>query len=145
MKSLSPSGYFIFLEIIVNFALITEVSIRLLALGKLFWKSTWNIIDMVVVVFCLITLVFLLALGHCSETRSREAFADSVILIVRNGIQLTRLIAMLRRNQRRITKAPANIDFESVSTPLMANDLISSEDSAIEFAAAFYEEDDEYF
>ncbi|TPX36018.1 hypothetical protein SmJEL517_g01753 [Synchytrium microbalum] len=108
-----PSGWFYILEAVVNLTMIAEVSIRFIALGKLYWKSTWNIVDLVMVLLCGMTLLYLL-FGECTKARSREAVLDTVLLVVRNGIQFVRLVLMLRKNRRPLLSRPGNVDFDSV-------------------------------
>ncbi|TPX40104.1 hypothetical protein SeMB42_g06146 [Synchytrium endobioticum] len=110
-----PSGWFYVLEAVVNLTMIVEVSIRFIALGKHYWKSVWNILDLVMVALCAMTLVYLL-FGECSMARATEAVLDTILLVVRNGIQFSRLVLMIRKNRRHLSSRPGNIDFESVQS-----------------------------
>lgn len=92
-----PTGYFYFLEAVVNLIMISEVLIRFHALGKVFWRSVWNKLDVVLVLLCLLTL-FWLWFGTCSTSRSWETEADTLLLVVRNGIQFARIAVLIRRN-----------------------------------------------
>ena len=38
--------------------MVLEVMVRLIALGKLFWKSWINMVDMVLIVMCIVTVIF---------------------------------------------------------------------------------------
>lgn len=91
-----PSGMFLVLEILVNLAMIIEVSIRSFALQKLFWKSLWNKFDILLVWLCLITLGFLF-FGECSSSKSREAILDTALLVLRNVLQFVRLFIFMKK------------------------------------------------
>ncbi|KAI9356491.1 hypothetical protein DFJ73DRAFT_822790 [Zopfochytrium polystomum] len=93
-----PTGFFYFLEAVVNLIMIFEVLIRFYALGQVFWKSLWNVLDVILVVFCVFTLFWLL-FGTCTTERSWETEADTLLLVVRNGIQFSRLAVMLGKNR----------------------------------------------
>lgn len=115
-----PGPAFYILELLVNVVLVAEVSVRLVAYGKNFWKSTFNTIDLCLVALCLVTLVVLF-LGHgCSPLSQRpgmsEELLDSVLLIVRNVMQCMRLISVIRRSGY------------NVSTRVMAIDLNDAHD-----------------
>lgn len=99
------------LEYAINVALIVEVAIRFLAQRKMFFTSIFNIFDMVIVFLCFVTLTYL-TFGVCS---TGEAIADSILLLIRNGIQLSRLLAMLRMNSERVRNKPSDIDFSTIS------------------------------
>ncbi|OAD08277.1 hypothetical protein MUCCIDRAFT_136524 [Mucor lusitanicus CBS 277.49] len=90
-----PSVLFIVFEAIINFAMIIEVTTRLLALGRRYWKSVWNIVDIVLVVLCAVTLIVLTT--GCSVGERSEAIFDTILLVIRNGFQLVRLFMMLRK------------------------------------------------
>ncbi|KAI9146406.1 hypothetical protein BKA69DRAFT_1023992, partial [Paraphysoderma sedebokerense] len=91
-----PTPSFIALELFINFVLIIEVSIRLIAMKKQYWKSKTNILDIIVVAFCIVTVIFIWG-SDCNGTDNSELIADSILLIIRNLIQLTRILNMLRR------------------------------------------------
>ncbi|KAK0530328.1 hypothetical protein OC834_003351 [Tilletia horrida] len=64
-----PGTLFYSLELAINLLLIAEVGIRLFAFGKQFWKSTFNIIDLCLVVFCALTLLVIFFSHECSPYR----------------------------------------------------------------------------
>ena len=66
---------------------------------QLYWKSLWNIVDLVMVALCVTTLLYLM-FGECSKARAREAVLDTLLLVVRNGIQFVRLVLMIRKYVR---------------------------------------------
>ncbi|KAL0079267.1 hypothetical protein J3Q64DRAFT_1761839 [Phycomyces blakesleeanus] len=104
-----PSPLFIVFEAIVNVAMILEVVVRLVALRRAYWKSIWNIVDTVLVILCAVTLV-VLASG-CSAGERSEAIFDTILLVIRNCFQFTRLFMMVRKNKNSINARSARIDF----------------------------------
>ncbi|KAJ3383626.1 hypothetical protein HDU92_004048 [Lobulomyces angularis] len=110
-----PSGYFYILEVIINLGMILEVTIRFFAFGKNFWNSKWNMFDVVLVFFCFLTL-FILMVGECSSTRTREAEADAFLLILRNGIQFSRLMVVLKKNNTQLSNRATTINFENIDS-----------------------------
>ncbi|WFD42560.1 hypothetical protein MPSI1_001206 [Malassezia psittaci] len=109
-----PGPAFYALELTVNLVLVAEVSIRFVAFGKHFWKSTFNVVDLCLVALCLITLL-VLVFGHgCSPYAQRpgrgEELLDSVLLIARNIVQCTRLLSVIRRSQQNVASRVTAID-----------------------------------
>ncbi|KAI7893264.1 uncharacterized protein EV154DRAFT_502241 [Mucor mucedo] len=113
LKETCPSVLFIVFEAIINLAMIVEVTTRLLALGRDYWRSLWNIIDIILVILCAITLIVLTT--GCSVGERREAIFDTVLLVIRNGFQLFRLFMMLRKNQYSLHARSTRIDFDDIS------------------------------
>ncbi|CAO3681601.1 unnamed protein product [Rhizopus stolonifer] len=107
-----PSMLFIIFEAIINLAMILEVSTRLVALGKNYWKSAWNIVDIILVALCAVTLLVLTT--GCSIGERNEAIFDTMLLVIRNGFQLFRLFMMLRRNQYSIHARSTRINFDDI-------------------------------
>ncbi|PHZ13629.1 uncharacterized protein RHIMIDRAFT_236681 [Rhizopus microsporus ATCC 52813] len=118
-----PSHLFIIFEAIINLAMIVEVSTRLLALGRNYWKSVWNVVDIILVMLCVVTLIVLTT--GCSIGERNEAIFDTILLVIRNGFQLFRLFMMLRRNQYSIRARSTRIDFDDI--------LDSAEDPSSDF------------
>ncbi|KAI7907276.1 uncharacterized protein BX663DRAFT_495395 [Cokeromyces recurvatus] len=112
LKEKCPSLLFIIFEAIINAAMIIEVIIRLLALGRRYWRSVWNIIDVILVVLCAVTLIVLTT--GCSIEERSEAIFDTVLLVIRNGFQLIRLFMMLRKNQYSLNARSTRIDFDDI-------------------------------
>lgn len=77
---------------------------------KQYWKSKTNILDIIVVAFCIVTVIFIWG-SDCNGTDNSELIADSILLIIRNLIQLTRILNMLRRTQNQLTTRTSNITF----------------------------------
>lgn len=72
---------------------------------QLFWKSLWNIFDLTVLIFSVVTLVVLTAtrpLSHTDDCQpdswsEKEELLDLIMIIVRNVAQGVRLLFMLRK------------------------------------------------
>ncbi|KAI9305441.1 hypothetical protein BJ944DRAFT_67959 [Cunninghamella echinulata] len=107
-----PSLMLIIFEAIINFAMIIEVSIRLVALRRVYWQSIWNIIDIILVGLCVITLI-VLATG-CSATERKEAIFDTILLVIRNCFQFCRLFMMAKKNKYSINARTTRIDFSDL-------------------------------
>ncbi|KAI8852513.1 hypothetical protein BC829DRAFT_384576 [Chytridium lagenaria] len=115
-----PSGYYYALEVLVNLAMIIEVLIRVQALGKVFWKSFWNVLDICLVGLCMFTLLWL-AFGECTKERSWEAEADTILLVIRNLIQFSRVAVMITKNGQYMTRRPQAVDFSTVNVASSAS------------------------
>ncbi|EGG00377.1 uncharacterized protein MELLADRAFT_73199 [Melampsora larici-populina 98AG31] len=107
-----PTLAFYVLEIIINSAMILEVGIRLVAFGKQFWKSPFNWLDLAITLFCLVTLVVIFFQG--CKAKKEEIF-DTFLLVIRNGIQFSRLALMLRRSGKNIFSSIKPIDLENAA------------------------------
>ncbi|GAA5810241.1 hypothetical protein MFLAVUS_003661 [Mucor flavus] len=112
LREACPSVLFIVIEAIINVAMIIEVTTRLLALGRGYWKSVWNIVDIILVGLCAVTLIVLTT--GCSVGETNEAIFDSILLVIRNGFQLFRLFMMLRKNQYSLHARSTRIDFDDI-------------------------------
>ena len=110
-----PTLAFYILEFIVNAAMILEVVIRFVAFGRVrdylvnwsgmsrltahpqqFWKSLWNIADLILTAFCVITILFIFFAG-CGNTSKEEELLDTLLLVARNVLQFARLAAVMRQ------------------------------------------------
>ncbi|CAD6914791.1 unnamed protein product [Tilletia controversa] len=135
-----PGTLFYSLELAINVLLIAEVGIRLFAFGKQFWKSTFNIIDLCLVVFCALTLLVIFFSHDCSPNHGgdgggdygssfdgdqdrdarrggrggrSEELLDSILLIIRNAMQCFRLVSVVRRSRQNVNSRVTNIDLAS--------------------------------
>ncbi|EIN13993.1 hypothetical protein PUNSTDRAFT_129645 [Punctularia strigosozonata HHB-11173 SS5] len=81
-----PGLAFYILEFIINTAMICEVGIRFVAFGRQFWKSPFNVFDLVVTAFCALTLLVIVFAG-CGATSKEEEILDTLLLTVRNVLQ----------------------------------------------------------
>ncbi|KAJ8654968.1 hypothetical protein O0I10_009364 [Lichtheimia ornata] len=115
LRDTCPTLMFIVFESVINFAMIIEVGIRLLALRRAYWNSVWNIIDTILVTLCAITLI-VIASG-CSAGERSEAIFDTVLLVIRNCIQFFRLFMIVRKNKHSMTARSARVDFDDVREP----------------------------
>ncbi|CDW99017.1 hypothetical protein [Sporisorium scitamineum] len=120
-----PGTLFYGLELAINLLLIAEVGIRLLAFGKQFWKSTYNVVDLGLVLLCAITLLVIFFHHECSPFRRSpwngdeegggrsgkgEELLDSILLIGRNVVQALRLVSIVRRSGSNVTSRPSRIE-----------------------------------
>lgn len=107
-----PHWSFFILESIVLLALIAEVIIRIISLGKHYWKSWWNIADAILMGLCIMT--FCLVFAGCSTSVRRERQSSTVLLVVRNLIQVVRLVNLLWRNRNNFNNKQVDIDLGDV-------------------------------
>lgn len=110
-----PGLAFYVLEVIINTAMILEVGVRFVALGKVrgmmlvgevmisplglkqqFWKSPFNTLDLVLTIFCALTLL-VLAFAKCGAGSKEEEIFDTLLLVARNVLQFGRLAAVMRQ------------------------------------------------
>ncbi|KAG0291106.1 hypothetical protein BGZ96_005471 [Linnemannia gamsii] len=108
----SSSSLFIVLESIINGTMIAEVALRLTALGKNYWRSSANILDILLVIFCFITLI--LVLQGCGSGHEAEEVLDTIFLILRNTVQCWRLYTMIKKNSLIVNPRVGAIDFSNV-------------------------------
>lgn len=107
-----PGLPFYILEVIINTSMILEVGVRFVAFGKVrdvflerlrlnccvqqFWKSPFNVVDLVLTVFCALTLL-VLTFAKCGTGSKEEEMLDTLLLIARNVLQFGRLAAVMRQ------------------------------------------------
>lgn len=107
-----PHVAFYGLEIFVLVALILEVILRAIALQRRFWSSYWNIADAVMVIICAVTLGLVFA--GCSTAVRRERQSSTILLVIRNVVQVIRLGVLLWRNRHNFTNRQVDIDLDDV-------------------------------
>ncbi|KAF8216005.1 hypothetical protein K438DRAFT_1799906 [Mycena galopus ATCC 62051] len=107
-----PGLAFYVLEVIINTSMILEVGIRFVAFGRQFWKSPFNVVDLILTVFCALTLL-VLAFAKCGSTSKEEELLDTFLLIARNVLQFGRLAAVMRQSGQSIFSRPKPIDINA--------------------------------
>ncbi|KAJ7040407.1 hypothetical protein C8F04DRAFT_1083480 [Mycena alexandri] len=103
-----PGLTFYILEVIINTSMILEVGIRFVAFGRQFWKSPFNVVDLILTVFCALTLL-VLAFAKCGAGSKEEELLDTFLLIARNVLQFGRLAAVMRQSGQSIFSRPKPI------------------------------------
>jgi hypothetical protein len=94
-----PSGIFLYLECTINILLLLEVLLRIIAVGKNYFKYAANIIDIFVVIFCAVTLHSLIS-RNCTAGDEIENIFDAVLLALRNAVQFSRLYIMMKKERQ---------------------------------------------
>ena len=61
-----------------------------------FWKSPFNIVDLVLTMFCALTLLVLTFAGCGAGSKEEEMF-DTLLLVARNVLQFGRLASVMRQ------------------------------------------------
>ncbi|KAK7465345.1 hypothetical protein VKT23_005324 [Stygiomarasmius scandens] len=107
-----PGLAFYILEVIINVSMILEVGIRFVAFGRQFWKSPFNVVDLVLTIFCALTLL-VLAFAKCGSTSKEEEILDTLLLVARNVLQFSRLAAVMRQSGQSIFSRPKPIDINA--------------------------------
>ncbi|TRM65884.1 hypothetical protein BD626DRAFT_193590 [Schizophyllum amplum] len=107
-----PGLPFYILEIIVNSSMILEVAIRFVAFGRQFWKSPFNVVDLILTMFCALTLI-VLAFSTCGGGSKEEEILDTLLLVARNVLQFSRLAAVMRQSGQSIFSRPKPIDINA--------------------------------
>jgi len=125
-RIVSPTHWlFITLEIVINAALFFEISIRLLSLGKDYFRSRSNVFDLAVLALSFIGLiVFFVSTGAVKEA---DDIATTLLLIFRYAIQLLRLVLLIKNQQRALKTHTSKVDFSTIdidNEPLLDEDEI---------------------
>lgn len=110
-KGCPPLPFYI-LELIVLIALLAEVGVRVVALRQFFWRSYWNIADAIMMVICAITLILVFA--GCTKAVRLGRQSSTVLLVIRNIVQIVRLVNLLWRNRSNIENRRVDIDLGTV-------------------------------
>ncbi|KAG6332593.1 hypothetical protein ID866_6499 [Astraeus odoratus] len=108
-----PGLPFYVLEVIINTSMILEVSVRFVAFGRQFWRSPFNVFDLILTMFCATTLL-VLAFAGCGTTSKEEELLDTLLLIARNVLQFGRLASVMRQSGQSIFSRPKPIDITTV-------------------------------
>ncbi|KAH8554389.1 hypothetical protein BGW37DRAFT_484630 [Umbelopsis sp. PMI_123] len=109
LNEVCPSPSLIALEYAINSAMVVEVCIQAMANGREFLRSFYSVIDIILLLLCIVTLL-LISTG-CSNTQRDETIIDTVLLTLRNIVQVFRFAAMIQRNKRTLDSRTAKVDF----------------------------------
>ncbi|KAI0034177.1 hypothetical protein K488DRAFT_46081 [Vararia minispora EC-137] len=124
LKDGCPGAPFFILEIIINTAMILEVVVRFLAFGSVrlyysiyryavsFWKYPFNVFDLIVTFFSVITLLVIFFAG-CGTATKEEEILDTLLLVARNTLQFGRLASVVRQSGHSIFSRPKPIDLNA--------------------------------
>ena len=61
-----------------------------------FWKSPFNVLDLIITVICAVTILVIFFAG-CGSTSKEEELLDTLILVARNVLQFVRLASVVRQ------------------------------------------------
>lgn len=61
-----------------------------------FWKYPFNVFDLIVTIFCVLTLLVIVFNG-CGTASKEEEILDTLLLVARNILQFGRLAAVVRQ------------------------------------------------
>ncbi|KAH6916951.1 hypothetical protein BKA70DRAFT_1177637 [Coprinopsis sp. MPI-PUGE-AT-0042] len=107
-----PGVAFYALEVVINTTMILEVGIRFVALGPQFWQSPFNVVDLVLTLFCALTLL-VLVFASCGAGSKEEEIFDTLLLVARNVLQFGRLASVMRQSGQSIFSRPKPIDINA--------------------------------
>ncbi|EIM92261.1 uncharacterized protein STEHIDRAFT_164582 [Stereum hirsutum FP-91666 SS1] len=74
-----------------------------------FWKYPFNIFDLIVTTFCVLTLLVIVFNG-CGTASKEEEILDTLLLVARNILQFGRLATVVRQSGQSIFTRPKPID-----------------------------------
>ncbi|KAI9633386.1 uncharacterized protein MKK02DRAFT_18347 [Dioszegia hungarica] len=124
-----PSITWHILEIVINALMVIEVGTRWIAYGKKYPMTPLNVIDLLLVLFCSITLIVVFT-SPCSDSSMSEENLDMILLVIRNGVQFLRIVNILRRSGHSIFNPPKPIDLSQARPDALDMDLDFSDEEA---------------
>ncbi|TFK30871.1 hypothetical protein FA15DRAFT_662934 [Coprinopsis marcescibilis] len=77
-----------------------------------FWKSPFNVVDLILTMFCALTLL-VLVFAKCGTGSKEEQLFDTLLLVARNVLQFGRLASVMRQSGQSIFSRPKPIDINA--------------------------------
>ncbi|GAM17579.1 hypothetical protein SAMD00019534_007540 [Acytostelium subglobosum LB1] len=117
---------FIVLDIIVNLALLLEVSLQIISQKSRYFKEWSNRFDLFVLVLSIAGL-FMYLLSHASVAFEYEGIVIIFFTALRYGVQFLRLLAMIKRQKARGSAFQSRVDFAELKDTDLVFDIDSSD------------------
>ncbi|WWC57816.1 uncharacterized protein I303_100351 [Kwoniella dejecticola CBS 10117] len=125
-----PPAVWHILEVVINVLMVLEVGTRWIAYGKKYPLTLLNIIDIILVLFCTVTLILVFR-NPCGEGTRSEELLDTFLLIIRNTVQFLRLGSILRRSGHSLFNPPKPIDLSQAGQASLALNLELDDDEEV--------------
>ncbi|KAL7419290.1 hypothetical protein Q5752_006127 [Cryptotrichosporon argae] len=130
-KGECPPASWHIIEVIINVLMVLEVSTRWVAYGKKYPMTPLNVIDLALVFFCVVTLIFVFH-NPCGEGTREEEILDTILLVIRNAAQFLRLGNILRRSGHSLFNPPRPMDLSAAAAAALDLDLDLDDEEAAE-------------
>jgi hypothetical protein len=106
------------LEYILCLALFFEVLLNWAVQAGQYWKSKSNLFDVGMLFLCVLLIIIFHSHPHrtlndSSSSDEWQSFLDAFVLFVRNGIQLVRLVFLLKKHRSSTLTRESIVDLES--------------------------------
>ncbi|WWC67111.1 uncharacterized protein I206_101018 [Kwoniella pini CBS 10737] len=125
-----PPAVWHILEVVINVLMVLEVGTRWIAYGKKYPLTLLNIIDIILVLFCTVTLILVFK-NPCGQGTRSEELLDTFLLIIRNTVQFLRLGSILRRSGHSLLNPPKPIDLSQAGQASLALNLELDDDEEV--------------
>ncbi|WWC85510.1 uncharacterized protein L201_000374 [Kwoniella dendrophila CBS 6074] len=122
-----PPAVWHILEVVINVLMVLEVGTRWIAYGKKYPLNLLNIVDIILVLFCTVTVILVFR-NPCGEGTRSEELLDTFLLIIRNGVQFLRLGSILRRSGHSLLNPPKPIDLSQAGQASLSLNLDMDDD-----------------
>ncbi|WVW81471.1 hypothetical protein I302_103465 [Kwoniella bestiolae CBS 10118] len=125
-----PPAVWHILEVVINVLMVLEVGTRWIAYGKKYPLTLLNIVDIILVLFCTVTLILVFK-NPCGEGTRSEELLDTFLLIIRNTVQFLRLGSILRRSGHSLLNPPKPIDLSQAGQASLSLNLELDDDEEL--------------